>query len=247
MKAGRGSLPRLARRFDYNYRSLVTTHQPVLFEVAERCEGPIAEFGCGHGSTRLLHEIAGRRRLRLLSLEDDPDWLSRFQPELETPWHQFRLVDDWETELERPEWRERWGLIFLDNDPFEARVAAVKRLRNSADFLIVHDSDYAAEHGMFGRSTKPLLGARDRGERDYSDVFNSWREFFPSEPWPWPPTGPPTLLGSNRRDVSEVPVDFERDLPLWWRCSRHARGFVPQSLRMRIGNRIGWRIRPSRL
>ena len=50
---------RVARRYDF--RSGLTTHQPVLYAVAEECEGPIAECGCGHGSTVFLHEIAERR------------------------------------------------------------------------------------------------------------------------------------------------------------------------------------------
>jgi hypothetical protein len=237
----------LQPRFIYNWRSLVTTHQPVLYATAQRCPGPIAEFGCGHGSTPLLHEIAGTRGLQLVSLEDDPDWMSVFRSKLETTWHTFRLVEDWEEELRRPEWEEHWGLIFLDNEPWEARVEAALRLRDRADYVIIHDSDYPAEHGLFGTSTQPLRGARDRGTRDYSDLFSSWREYFPPEPWPWPPTGPPTLLGSNFRDVNEIPVDYLRHVPLWWRLGRHARGLAPQRVRMLIGNRIGWRVRPTSL
>lgn len=237
----------MGTRFIYNWRSVYTTHQPVLNAVARRCDGPIAEFGCGHGSTPLLHEIARQRGLRLLSLEDDQDWLSTFQPNLETPWHEFRLVEDWQEELSRPEWREQWGLIFIDNEPWEARAAAAKAVHDRAEYVIIHDSDYAAEHGLFGTSARPLLGAHDRGERDYSDLFSSWREYFPPEPWPWPTTGPPTLLGSNLRDVNEVPVNYLRHVPLWWRYARHARRLLPQRARMLIGNRIGWRIRPARV
>lgn len=221
----------------------MTTHQPVLIAVAERCDGPIAEFGCGHGSTPLLHEIATRRGLRVLSLESDRAWLDAFRLDMESPTHQFRHVTDWQLELQRPEWRDRWGLVFIDQDPWEARPWTVATVRHTADYVVVHDCDHGARIGTLGRMIRDVAGAADRGERDYSDLFSSWIEFFPPEPWPWPPTGPPTLLGSNLCDVSEVSVDLESLLPLWWRVGRHSRGLVPQSVRMQIGNLIGWRAR----
>jgi hypothetical protein len=218
----------------------------VLAAAAERCDGPIAEFGCGDGSTLLLHEIAQRRGVRLVSLDTNEQWLARFRGALQSPLHEFRLVTAWDDELARPEWGDDWGLVFVDQAPWEARAATVRRVRENSEFVVVHDCDYLPRHGLFGRMLRDVSGPSDHGERDYSDVFTSWREFFPPEPWPLPETGPPTLLGSNRRDVGQVPVDFDKHLPLWWRVGRHARGWVPQSLRMRIATRIGWRA-PSRL
>ncbi len=224
----------------YDFKNRMATHQPVLWAVAHIARGPIAEFGCGNGSTPLLHEIASKLELRVVSLDNNAEWLDRFRPDLESPLHEFRLVDDWAAELAKPEWGERWGLVFVDQDPFDARAMTVARVRESADYVVVHDDDYFAEHGLFGVSIRPLLGPHDRGERDFSDTFASWREFFPPEPWPFRPTGPPTLLGSNRHDVSTIEVDYERHLPLWWRAGRRARSLLPQPIRMRIANRAGW-------
>jgi hypothetical protein len=224
----------------YDFRNRMATHQPVLWAVAHAANGPIAEFGCGNGSTPFLHEIAGKLGVRLVTLDNNAHWLNRYAPSLESPIHEFRLVDDWAVELARPDWDERWALVFVDQDPFEARALTVERLRDSADYVVVHDDDYFAEHGLFGVAIRPLLGPKDPGERDFGDTFASWREFFPPEPWPFRPTGPPTLLGSNRHDVTSIVIDYERHLPLWWKLGRHARGLIPQSLRMRLANFVGW-------
>lgn len=224
----------------YDFKNRMATHQPVLWTVAHAARGPIAEFGCGYGSTPLLHELSDRLGVRLLTLDSNADWLDRFRPQFESPQHEFRLVSDWSEELARPEWGDGWAIVFVDQAPFEARALTVERVRLSADYVVVHDDDYFPEHGLFGRMIKPLLGPEDRGERDFDDVFSSWREFFPPEPWPFRRTGPPTLLGSNRNDVTAIDVDYERHLPRWWKLLRHTRRLVPQRLRMRVANLAGW-------
>lgn len=194
------------------------THQPVLYEVAKRCKGPIVEFGCGEGSTRLLHAISESRGVPLLTLDSDHEWLLRYQAELESPLHRFRLVEDWAEELTSPQWDEQlWGLAFIDQSPWEARAVTARRMKDNADYVILHDCDYFAESGLLGTSIRPLLGARERGERRYDDVFRWWQEFFPLEPWPYEPTGPPTLLASNVHDVRALQIDYAQYAPPPWR------------------------------
>src|SRR5712692_2833181 len=98
----------------YDFKNRMATHQPVLWAVANVVQGPIAEFGCGNGSTPLLHEIARRRGLRLVTLDNNPEWLERFRSRMQSALHEFRLVEDWSTELARPEWDSGWQLVFID-------------------------------------------------------------------------------------------------------------------------------------
>jgi hypothetical protein len=205
------------------------THQPVLVAAANACSGPIIEFGCGEGSTRLLHEIARRRSLPLLTLETDAAWMGRYQEELSSRLHEFRLVDDWTEELADPMWdQRRWGLAFIDQAPWEARANTARRLSATAEYLIIHDCDYLPEHGLLGRSIRPLVGPQDVGERSYDEEFSSWREFFPPEPWPLKATGPPTLLASNNRDVTSLDVDYTSGTP-----PRIIRALAQQASRVR--------------
>ena len=88
----------LVRRL-YNVRSGIFTHQPVLFAVAEVCDGPIAECGCGEGSTWFLHEVAERRGIKVISFETNEEWLNRYS-HLESDHHEFRLVTDWPTDIQ---------------------------------------------------------------------------------------------------------------------------------------------------
>jgi len=180
----------------------------VIYEAARRCEGPIAEFGCGEGSTRLLHDIASARGLQLVSLDTDTAWLRRYSTRMASPMHEFRLVDDWRSELASARWEQPWGLVLVDQAPWEPRAETVLRVRDTAEYVVVHDCDYLAGNGLLGSSVRPLRGEHDIGERDWSDQFTSWQEFFPLEPWPGP-SGPPTLLASNRRDC-EFEIDYAK-------------------------------------
>jgi hypothetical protein len=62
----------------YDLRNDLFTRQAVLFTVAEQCDGPIAEFGCGFGSTLFLHGIANRCGVNVVTLDSDANWFAQF-------------------------------------------------------------------------------------------------------------------------------------------------------------------------
>lgn len=189
------------------------THQPVLYEIAVRSEGPILELGCGEGSTLLLHRICEAQGRRLLTIDNDASWLSKYRF-LESDFHRLISTNDWlETLQSDAISKTRWGLVFVDSAPWESRDLAVRILGDRATYLIVHDCDYFPLHGIFGRESRPNIGSSDRGERNYAEVFRSWREYFPNDPWP-APTGPPTLLGSNASNC-DIVIDFAVYSPNW--------------------------------
>jgi hypothetical protein len=192
------------------------THQPVLWQIASGSALTMLEFGSGDGSTALLHRLSRDRNVPLITFDTDAAWLGRYAPSMESPLHQFRLVSSWEDTLASAEWDDRrYGLVFVDQEPWEARVATIHRFRLLAEYIVVHDVDYLPTHGLMGRSIRPLVGPDDVGSRTYDDVFTSYKEFFPPEPWPLRETGPPTLLGSNFNDC-EINVDYSAFAPPSW-------------------------------
>ena len=114
------------------------SHVPILLNIALRTTGPILEFGCGFYSTLLLHEVACACNRQLLTTENNRDWLSRFLY-LQNKLHTFKFIENWRNFKEPL--KQNWGLIFIDHHPPLRRKEDIIRLRDNAEYIIVHDSD----------------------------------------------------------------------------------------------------------
>ena len=173
------------------------THQSILGAALLRTTGAVIEFGCGHGSTFILHQFCAEHNRKLVTVESDGAWLSLFS-NLATSQHELILTNDWELTLADSRIVGRdYDLAFVDQAPFEARYTTILALKDKVRFILLHDCDYFPEHGIFGVNVIGLNGSEHRGLRTYDDVFKHYKEFFPPEPWPNARTGPPTLLGSD--------------------------------------------------
>jgi len=182
------------------------THQPVLYEIASRTTGPILEFGCGFGSTDMLHEMCKGTQRLLISMDDNLDWLRIFSEKYssDSDWHKFIFVPGKSiTDLDSPQhWIEFLNaseflktpidLCFIDQSPWLGRLETIKFMKNKARFIILHDCDYFPVNGFFGKTIRPSA-INHPGEFDFSDIFRYFKVYFPLSPWP----GPPTLLGSD--------------------------------------------------
>lgn len=191
------------------------THQPVLYEMALRTTGPIIEFGCGNGSTDLLHELCKKDGRLLISIDDDAEWLNQFsQKYADDTWHKFFFVpgktkennDDptrWINFLETHHHitTMNFDLCFIDQNPWLARVETIKKMIQVSKYIILHDFNYYPMHNVFGKMIRIALNG-DQGEFDFSDMFKYFKCYFPNTPWP-SPYGPGTLLLSN----------YEKDFP----------------------------------
>lgn len=198
-------------RFAFSHRTNnFATHQPVLYTAVRLSTGPVAEFGCGYGSTPLLHEFCARQGRPVVTFESNAEWLEKIRTEFESDFHWFVPVKDWAALVQHPVVRQTaWGLVFVDQAPFEARLWTLQALSGLPAYFVIHDCDYFPEHDLFGTAHRSIAGPHDTGSRTYEDVFSSWKEFFPLPPWPYPPTGPPTLLGSNHFNCN-IDIDFSR-------------------------------------
>lgn len=194
------------------------THQPFLYTIAKNTTGPIIEFGCGNGSTGLLHDLCKETGRTLITLEDDLEWLNIFRKkylgdgyyEDNSGWHKMFFVpgkknihdpspEHWLRFFETFEYLTtlKFDVCFVDQSPWLARYETVKLMKDRALYVIVHDCDYFPKTGIFGKTIRPIdLGRSIPGEFDFSDMFQYFKTYFPPLPWPGE-TGPPTLIGSN--------------------------------------------------
>jgi hypothetical protein len=126
---------------------LVATHQRLLVGSALRTTGPILELGVGWYSTPLLHEITTVQRRRLLTVDNNRDWLAQFEC-LGNEYHSLHLVGWWGEMYEGviPA-KASFGLVFVDQGQPIEREYAVRRFLNRADVFVLHDTEEPFAYG----------------------------------------------------------------------------------------------------
>lgn len=116
------------------------SHLPILCKAYELGDGPILEMGSGMWSTPILHQLArARGKRRILTLETDPKWYEINKSMFESPMHEFKLVEDWETENLIDE--THWGLVLVDHRPAKRRHKDIIRLKYRAHYILAHDTE----------------------------------------------------------------------------------------------------------
>ena len=137
------------------------THSVPLAISCMNTTGPVLEMGCGLYSTTMLHTICEKQGRRLHTVDHTLSWLEKFI-HLKSPSHTFehlkcgslnvtiyefmyRLSSHWAKKIDHS-WDqvgdgEKWGLVFLDQLPLSRRVKDIKRLRNSTDVFVIHNTN----------------------------------------------------------------------------------------------------------
>lgn len=149
------------------------SHYAVLAAAVARTPGPVVEFGCGEGSTPMLHYLCQAQGKTLLTLESNLDWLNRFTA-YSTPSHNLYFVKDWLDWMHGQgtigKWA-KWGVAFVDSAPGEMRRPIIEWLRERAQIIVAHDSerDYATGANYQYERVKPLF--------KHVSEFQRWRPY----------------------------------------------------------------------
>ena len=115
-----------------------SNHRPLLWLALEATKtGDVVEMGCGDGSTPFLHEYCQAKKRVLYSFETDLKYMNQFT-HLQSVNHKFtHIVNDWHKAKDicpSP------SVILIDHAPGERRIVDVKRFAQSADILVLHDT-----------------------------------------------------------------------------------------------------------
>ncbi len=132
----------LAYLHDAKRMDAFSTHQPVLIHTLNTIvEGDVLEFGTGWNSTPLMHLICGLQGRNLLSIDTDPDWFKKFT-NFESPWHHLQLSAQGPIyNGTHSMFNKRYTIAFIDAAPAEIRQPVIERIKDIADYVIVHDSE----------------------------------------------------------------------------------------------------------
>ena len=113
-----------------------TTHMSVLVKVLQMSEGTVIECGGGIFSTPLLHWLCKEMNRELITYEQDPTYYA-FERTFQSRQHRIRFVENWD-EISIP---KHVGMVFIDHHPPERRMIETLRFKDSADFIVIHDTE----------------------------------------------------------------------------------------------------------
>ena len=188
------------------------THRPTLVELIKNTTGNILECGCGNSSTVLIKDLIKGTDRKLVSLESNEEWLSKFK-HMEDENHKMYFIncgnndDDetgnaWVEFIKTNEYIQNlsFEVCFIDQSPWTARTKTLHYLKEKSKYIIVHDVDYFPGHKKWG-TIKNRLHTNNNSlfkyEMDFSDVAKNYKVYYPPEHSFAGPTGPSTLLCSS--------------------------------------------------
>ena len=150
-----------------------SSHMPVLIRFLEKSTLPILELGSGIFSTPFLHWYSREKKLQLFTYEDNSEFFN-FADQYKSKNHHIRLTKDWE-DIEKI----HWGVVLIDQST-ENRAKTAIALKDSADYIILHDSQDEKTYG-------------------YDEVYKHFKyryDYKEAKPW--------TTVVSNFKDLSNL-------------------------------------------
>ena len=151
-------------------------HLPILMKIVGITDGPILELGMGMFSTPFLHWACFMER-KLVSYDNNPQFLDYFK-RYPCNFHEIKLAADWD----KIDISGHWSVALVDHNPKWRRKEEIKRLANSTDYIIAHDSQG--------------LRDRDYGYTQIYPLFKYRLDFTKTRPF--------TTVLSNFKDLSNL-------------------------------------------
>lgn len=114
------------------------SHLPCLIKAVEKTSGDILELGTGIFSTPYLRYIAMLQDRKLVSVENFKPWYDFLCKYYEnTDNHEMIFVNEYkDADIDK-----KWDVVLIDQTPDSSRVEEAMRLKDQAQYIIVHDSN----------------------------------------------------------------------------------------------------------
>lgn len=146
----------------------------MLIQAVLNSKGTVIELGGGIFSTPLLHWLCKMLDRDLITYEQEPNYYA-FERQFQSRKHRIRFVEDWD-KIPVP---NHVGVVFVDHHPPKRRMIETLRFKDSADYIVVHDTE--------------------RQDRKYNkeEVFEQFKYRYD-----WKECKPWTSVFSNLKDLS---------------------------------------------
>lgn len=122
---------------DYNF--LWGSHLPVLMKLVYETTGDVLELGMGLYSTPFLHWACYPNRT-LFSYESDRECYELNKQYKNGLQHQVFYVENWNDAFIDRGSSHIWDVALVDHAPSQRRVVEIERLKDSAKYIVVHDT-----------------------------------------------------------------------------------------------------------
>jgi len=147
-----------------HFNILNGSHLPILMKIVNMTDGPILELGTGFYSTPYLHWACYDKKRKLVSYDTHLLFFD-IAKGCVADFHEVHFVEngDWDN----IDLSGHWSIVLVDHAPGKRRKEEIRRLANSADYIVVHDTN-----GRFNPRYKyteiyPLFKYR----YDYTKIF----------------------------------------------------------------------------
>lgn len=137
------------------------THLPVLMRAMEITHGRVVEFGAGFFSTPYLHWQTFLQKRKLITFENNLEFIKLFD-RYKTEWHEVVPVSDWDA----IDLSGEWSVALIDHAPKERRIEEIKRLADTCNYIVIHDTQGRRENVFHYRDTLATFKYR----KDFTSV-----------------------------------------------------------------------------
>ena len=118
----------------------LASHNTLLIRAILMSKGPVCEVGAGLFSTPLLHCLTKMMGRRMITYENNETWFT-FAKYFQSKLHRIRKITNWDD----MDFKQHWGVVFIDHAPGSRRSQDVINFKDTADYIVMHDTEPKGE------------------------------------------------------------------------------------------------------